>query len=60
MHFDKAKDIDIDVDLYFFQTDTLLELLHETGFKIIDAIERTPYQDVEYASRRGYIWAEKK
>ena len=60
VHFDKAKDIDIDVDLYFFQTDKLVELLHETGFRIIDAIERRPYEDAEYASKRGYIWVEKK
>ena len=60
VHFDKANDIDVDIDLYFFQTEKIIELLHETGFGIIDAIERQPYQDVEYASKRGYIWAEKK
>lgn len=60
VHFDKAKDIDIDIDLYFFQTDEILELLHETGFRIIDAIERRPYEDVEYATKRAYLWAEKK
>jgi ubiquinone/menaquinone biosynthesis C-methylase UbiE len=60
VHFDKAKDIDVDVDLYFFQTDKILELLHETGFEIIDALERYPYKDIEYQSKRGYIWAEKK
>jgi len=60
VHFDKANDIDVDIDLYFFQTEKIIELLHETGFEIIDALERLPYQDVEYASKRGYIWAEKK
>jgi SAM-dependent methyltransferase len=60
VHFDKAGDVEVDIDLYFFQTDDMLKLLHETGFKIIDAIERRPYEDVEYATRRGYIWAEKK
>ena len=60
VHFDKANDIDVDIDLYFFQTEKIIELLHETGFGIIDALERHPYQDVEYASKRGYIWAEKK
>lgn len=59
-HFDKAGDIDVDVDLYFFQTDKIVELLQDTGFRIIDALERRPYEDVEYQSRRAYIWAEKK
>jgi ubiquinone/menaquinone biosynthesis C-methylase UbiE len=60
VHFDKANDIDVDIDLYFFQTEKIIELLHETGFGVIDALERHPYPDVEYASKRGYIWAEKK
>ena len=60
VHFDKANDIDVDIDLYFFQTEKIIELLNETGFRIIDALERHPYQDVEYASKRAYIWAEKK
>lgn len=60
VHFDKANDIDVDIDLYFFQPEKIIELLHETGFEVIDAIERRPYPGVEYASKRGYILAEKK
>jgi ubiquinone/menaquinone biosynthesis C-methylase UbiE len=60
VHFDKAGVIDVDVDLFFFQTEQIIELLHETGFRIIDALERHPYEDVEYASKRAYIWTEKK
>jgi ubiquinone/menaquinone biosynthesis C-methylase UbiE len=59
VHFDKASDIDVDIDLYFWQTDTILELLRDNKFRVIDAIERLPYPDIEYASKRGYIWAEK-
>ena len=59
VHFDKAHDKDIDIDLYFFQTNKILELLDDTGFRIIDALERYPYKDVEYPSKRAYIWAEK-
>ena len=58
-HFDKAGDIDVDVDLYFFQTDRIVQLLQDTGFRIIDALERRPYEDVQYQSRRAYIWTEK-
>jgi len=60
VHFDKAHDKDVDIDLFFFKTDDIVALLYETGFTIIDAIERRPYDDVEYASRRAYIWAGKK
>jgi SAM-dependent methyltransferase len=59
VHFDKANGIDVDIDLYFFQTSVILELLRETRFRIIDAVERFPYPDIEYASKRAYVWAEK-
>jgi SAM-dependent methyltransferase len=60
VHFDKAHDKDVDVDLVFFKTDDITAILHDTGFIVIDAIERNPYDNVEYASRRAYIWARKK
>ena len=59
VHFDKAHDKEVDIDLFFFQTDDILTLLSDSGFTIIDAIERRPYEGVEYPSRRAYIWAEK-
>lgn len=59
VHFDKANDIDVDIDLYFFQTNVILELLRDTQFRVIDAVERFPYPDIEYASKRAYVWAEK-
>jgi ubiquinone/menaquinone biosynthesis C-methylase UbiE len=59
VHFDKANDIDVDIDLHFFQTDRILTLLRDTKFRIIDTVERLPYPDVEYATKRAYVWAEK-
>lgn len=59
VHFDKAHDKEIDVDLFFFKTDDIIALLYETGFSIVDAIERRPYEEVEYPSRRAYVWATK-
>ncbi|MEI3800345.1 MULTISPECIES: class I SAM-dependent methyltransferase [unclassified Chitinophaga] len=59
VHFDKAHDKEIDVDLFFFKTDDIIALLYETGFSIVDAIERRPYEEVEYPSRRAYVWAAK-
>jgi SAM-dependent methyltransferase len=60
VHFDKAHDKEVDIDLYFFKTDDIIKLLHETGFNVIDAIERRPHEDAEFQSRRAYIWAAKK
>jgi SAM-dependent methyltransferase len=58
VHFDKAYDKDIDVDLYYFQTERIIQLLHDSGFEVIDAVERFPYKD-EYQSKRGYMWVRK-
>jgi SAM-dependent methyltransferase len=60
VHFDKARDKEVDIDLIFFKSDDIIELLYETGFNVIDAIERRPNKDMEYPTTRGYIWAEKK
>jgi SAM-dependent methyltransferase len=60
VHFDKAHDKEVDIDLRFFKTDAIIALLYETGFNIIDAIERRPHEDIEYPTRRAYIWAVKK
>ena len=60
VHFDKAHDKEVDIDLYFFKTDDIIELLYEAGFNIIDALERRPYEGIEYPTRRAYIWAKKK
>jgi SAM-dependent methyltransferase len=60
VHFDKAREKEVDIDLYFFKTDDIIALLNETGFNIIEAIERRPYEDAEFQSTRAYIWAVKK
>lgn len=60
VHFEKAHDKVIDVDLFFFKTEDIIKLLSETGFTIVDAIERRPNENMEYPTRRGYIWTEKK
>ncbi|OJV19143.1 MAG: hypothetical protein BGO21_20780 [Dyadobacter sp. 50-39] len=59
VHFDKAHYKDVDIDLYFFKTNDIIRLLKETGFKVIEAIERRPHEDAKFQSRRAYIWAKK-
>jgi SAM-dependent methyltransferase len=59
VHFDQANDIEVDIDLHFFQTNRILELLSNSKFQVLDAIERLHYSDVEYDTKRAYVWAKK-
>jgi len=43
----------------FLDTDKILAIAEEIGFKVIDAVIRHPYKDVEYPSKRAYIILEK-
>lgn len=56
LHLEEFLNYRVNIDFHFFETDTIIELLKETGFEIIDVIERQPYKDVEYESKRAYIW----
>lgn len=47
----------VTIDFHFFETDKVTELLVQNGFEIMDVIERQPYKEVEYPSKRAYIWA---
>lgn len=59
-HRDEFFGEQVDIDFYFFQTETVLQRLNETGFSVIDAVERYPYDGVEYPSKRAYLWMEKQ
>jgi len=47
------------IDFTLFQTSDIKEILAESGLELLDAIERDPYPDVEYPSRRAYVFARK-
>lgn len=49
----------IDIDFMFFTTDFIVSCLKNTGFEKIEIIEREPYPEVEYQSRRAYVFANK-
>jgi SAM-dependent methyltransferase len=50
----------VSLEFTFFRASTVLEYLSEAGFEIDEVIERDPYApDVEYQSRRAYIFAHK-
>ena len=49
----------IDIDFIFFTTDFISSSLKKSGFEKIEIIEREPYPEVEYESRRAYVFAKK-
>jgi SAM-dependent methyltransferase len=49
----------ISMDFLFFQPSEIKRGLEAAGFTIEEIIEREPYPDVEYPSRRAYIFARK-
>jgi SAM-dependent methyltransferase len=50
----------VSMDFFFFQTLSIRQRLEAAGFGIEEIIEREPYApEVEYQSRRAYIFAEK-
>ena len=49
----------IDIDFMFFTTDFISTCLKKTGFVKLEIIERDPYAEMEYQSRRAYVFAKK-
>lgn len=49
----------VSVDFLFFETEEMKSYLTAAGFALEEVIERDPYPDVEYQSRRAYIFARK-
>jgi ubiquinone/menaquinone biosynthesis C-methylase UbiE len=47
----------IDLDFMFFTTDFISRCLKDSGFEMMEVIEREPYPGVEYESRRAYVFA---
>lgn len=59
-HLDVFLEKEAPIDFYFFETTRIAELLGNTGFAVVDVLERYPYPEVEYPSRRAYVWVEKQ
>jgi ubiquinone/menaquinone biosynthesis C-methylase UbiE len=58
-HLDEWWDHKVAIDFFFFETARIKEDLVRAGFALSEVIEREPYPDVEYPSRRAYIFARK-
>ena len=59
MHVDEFLGKKVEMDTIFFNTDFIFSCLKNSGFEDIEIIEREPYPEVEYPSRRAYVFAKK-
>lgn len=59
IHRDEWWGKEVSVDFIFFETEEMKDHLKAVGFELQEVIERDPYPEVEYPSRRAYIFARK-
>lgn len=59
VHRDEFLGKDVSLDFHFFETEEMKNHLRLAGFELEEVIERDPYPEVEYPSRRAYIFARK-
>jgi SAM-dependent methyltransferase len=57
IHRDEWWDKQVSLDFIFFETEEMRTFLKIAGFDFQEVIERDPYPEVEYQSRRAYIFA---
>ncbi|MDT5263167.1 MAG: hypothetical protein QOC61_2171 [Acidobacteriota bacterium] len=57
IHRDEWWEKKVNLDFIFFETEEVKGYLTAAGFKLEEVIEREPYTEVEYQSRRAYIFA---
>jgi SAM-dependent methyltransferase len=59
LHLDEWWERSVCLDFYFFRPDEVAGWLLEAGFEVAEVVERSPYPQVEYQSRRAYVFARK-
>ena len=59
IHMDEFLGKNVEIDFMFFKTDFISLCIKDAGFEGIEIIERDPYPEVEYQSRRAYVFAKK-
>jgi SAM-dependent methyltransferase len=59
LHLDELWGKEVSMDTTFFQRAEIEGYLSSAGFEIENAVERPPYEGVEYQSHRAYIFARK-
>jgi len=58
IHLDAWWGRPVALDFVFFDSQAVRAELVRSGFRIVEALEREPYPDVEHPSRRAYVLAE--
>lgn len=59
IHRDEWWGKEVSVDFIFFEREEMKGYLNAAGFELEEVIERDPYMEVEYPSRRAYVFARK-
>jgi SAM-dependent methyltransferase len=59
VHRDEWWGEEVSLDFIFFETEEMKGYLKTAGFELQEVMERDPYPEVEYPSRRAYIFARK-
>jgi ubiquinone/menaquinone biosynthesis C-methylase UbiE len=59
VHVDEFLGHSVSMDFHFFKPQAVRDELLRAGFGTVEVIERDPYPDVEYPSRRAYLFAHK-
>ena len=59
IHRDEWWGKDVSIDFTFFEREEMKGWLTGAGFRLEESIERDPYPDGEYPSRRAYLFARK-
>jgi SAM-dependent methyltransferase len=60
LHLDQWWERPVCLDFYFFRPDEMAGWLKAAGFEAETVVERHPYPEVEYQSRRAYIFARRQ
>jgi SAM-dependent methyltransferase len=59
VHVDQFLGKPVSLDFFYFQPQVVSDELVRAGFTAVEVIEREPYPNVEYPSRRAYLFASK-
>jgi ubiquinone/menaquinone biosynthesis C-methylase UbiE len=60
VHRDELWSVPVSLDFRFFAIDTVTAALAAAGLAVDEVIQREPYPEVEYPSRRGYVFARRQ
>jgi len=59
VHLDQWWEKTVSIDFFFYERGEMKEALLAAGFELAESIERDPYAEIEYPSRRAYVFARK-